>query len=83
MGLEIYASLYELGRHPAAGGPLRFHAGATFGQQCFLGFHPATRTAVAAFANRHDRCAVVGSGYALLQELARRPVNSPSQQGTR
>lgn len=60
-------------RHPAAGGPLLFHAGATFGQQCFLGFHPPTRTAVAAFATRHDRTsAVVGSGYALLQELAGR-----------
>jgi CubicO group peptidase (beta-lactamase class C family) len=71
-------------QHPAAGGPLLFHAGATFGQQCFLGFHPGTRTAVAAFANRHDRtCAVVGSGYALLQELARRPVDSPSQRSPR
>lgn len=61
-------------QHPAAGGPVLFHPGATFGQQCFLGFHPATRTAVAAFATRHDRrCAVVSSGYGLLQELARRP----------
>ncbi|MEE4540472.1 serine hydrolase domain-containing protein [Streptomyces sp. V4-01] len=60
--------------HAAAGGPLLFHAGATFGQQCFLGFHPATGTAVAAFATRHDRtCAVVGSGYALLRELAGHP----------
>jgi CubicO group peptidase (beta-lactamase class C family) len=60
-------------RHPAAGGPLLFHAGATFGQQCFLGFHPPTRTAVAAFATRHDRTsAVVGSGYELLRLLAGR-----------
>ncbi|MFG1809589.1 serine hydrolase domain-containing protein [Streptomyces sp. NPDC049040] len=61
-------------QHAAAGGPVLFHAGATFGQQCFLGFHPATRTAVAAFATRHDRtCAVVSAGYTLLQDLARRP----------
>lgn len=58
-------------QHPAPGGPLLFHAGATFGQQCFLGFHPPSRTAVAAFATRHDRtCAVVSAGYGLLQELA-------------
>jgi CubicO group peptidase (beta-lactamase class C family) len=58
-------------QHPGPGGPLLFHSGATFGQQCFLGFHPASRTAVAAFATRHDRtCAVVGAGYALLRELA-------------
>jgi hypothetical protein len=48
-----------------------FHAGAAFGQQCFLGFHPATRTAVAAFATRHDRTrAVVAAGHRLLQDLA-------------
>lgn len=58
-------------QHPGPGGPLLFHSGATFGQQCFLGFHPASRTAVAAFATRHDRtCAVVGAGYALLRDLA-------------
>jgi CubicO group peptidase (beta-lactamase class C family) len=58
-------------QHQAAGGPMLFHAGATFGQQCFLGFHPATRTAVAAFATRHDRtCAVVAAGHRLLQDLA-------------
>jgi CubicO group peptidase (beta-lactamase class C family) len=58
-------------QHQAPGGPLLFHVGATFGQQCFLGFHPATRTAVAAFATRHDRtCAVVGAGYGLLHGLA-------------
>lgn len=69
-------------QHPAAGGPLFFHAGATFGQQCFLGFHPATRTAVAAFATRHDRTsAVVGSGYDLLQQLARRPLPVPPPPG--
>ncbi|SDO21349.1 serine hydrolase domain-containing protein [Actinacidiphila guanduensis] len=57
-------------QHPAPGGPLLFHAGATFGQQCFLGLHPATRTAVAAFATRHDRMsAVVKSGYELLSAL--------------
>lgn len=57
-------------QHPAPGGPLLFHAGATFGQQCFLGFHPATRTAVAGFATRHDRLtAVVGASYGLLHSL--------------
>jgi len=58
-------------QHPAAEGPLLFHAGATFGQQSFAGFHPATGTAVAAVATRHDRrCAVVQAGYTLLHELA-------------
>ncbi|WP_234343614.1 serine hydrolase domain-containing protein [Streptomyces sp. NRRL F-5123] len=57
-------------QHPAPGGPLLFHAGATFGQQCFLGFHPATRTAVAGFATRHDRLtAIVGASYGLLHAL--------------
>ncbi|WP_078901227.1 serine hydrolase domain-containing protein [Actinacidiphila yeochonensis] len=58
--------------HPAARGPLLFHAGSTFGQQSFAGFHPATGTAVAGVATRHDRgCAVVHACYGLLQELAR------------
>ncbi|SHM95922.1 serine hydrolase domain-containing protein [Actinacidiphila paucisporea] len=61
-------------QHEVAGGPMLFHAGATFGQQCFLGFHPASRTAVAAFATRHDRTsAVVAAAHRLLQDLARRP----------
>ncbi|MFI0901282.1 serine hydrolase domain-containing protein [Streptomyces sp. NPDC020983] len=58
-------------QHPGRGGPLLFHAGATFGQQCFLGFHPATRTAVAGFATRHDRLtAIVGASYGLLHSLS-------------
>ncbi|WP_433893398.1 serine hydrolase domain-containing protein [Streptomyces sp. CA-111067] len=57
--------------HPAAAGPLLFHAGATFGQQSFLGFHPATGTAVIGFATRHDRTwALTNAAYALLQELS-------------
>lgn len=57
-------------QHPAPGGPLLFHAGATFGQQAFLGFHPATGTGVAGFATRHDRtCQLVKTGYALLYDL--------------
>lgn len=60
--------------HPAPGGPLLFHAGATFGQQTFLGFHPATGTAVAGFATRHDRtCRIVKTAYALLYELCGEP----------
>jgi CubicO group peptidase (beta-lactamase class C family) len=57
-------------QHPAPGGPLLFHAGATFGQQSFLGFHPPTATAVAAVATRHDRtCRVVKTAYTLLYDL--------------
>jgi CubicO group peptidase (beta-lactamase class C family) len=57
-------------RHPAPGGPLLFHAGATFGHQSFLGYHPATSTAVAAVSTRYDRtCALVGAAYGLLREL--------------
>jgi CubicO group peptidase (beta-lactamase class C family) len=60
--------------HPAPNGPLLFHAGATFGLQAFLGYHPATGTAVAALANRHDRATrIVGTGYALLYELCGTP----------
>jgi CubicO group peptidase (beta-lactamase class C family) len=58
-------------QHPAPQGPVLFHAGATFGQQCFLGYHPATATAVVGTATRHDRtCALVNTCYALLQSLA-------------
>ncbi|SFF58276.1 CubicO group peptidase, beta-lactamase class C family [Actinacidiphila alni] len=61
-------------QHPAPGGPLLFHAGATFGQQTFLGYHPATGTAVAGLATRHDRrCRVVTTSYALLYELCGDP----------
>jgi CubicO group peptidase (beta-lactamase class C family) len=57
--------------HPSAGGPVLFHAGATFGHQSFLGYHPATATAVIGTATRHDRtCALINTCYALLHELA-------------
>ncbi|NJP46132.1 beta-lactamase family protein [Streptomyces sp. PRB2-1] len=60
-------------QHPTPAGPLLFHAGATFGQQSFLGLHPPTRTAVAAFATRHDRTtAVVRTAYTLLHTLIAR-----------
>lgn len=39
-------------RHPSARGPVLFHAGATLGQQMFLGFRPDTGTAVAAMCTR-------------------------------
>ncbi len=39
-------------RHPTDHGPAYFHPGATPGQQAFLGFRPATRTAVAVLATR-------------------------------
>ncbi|WP_406089805.1 serine hydrolase domain-containing protein [Streptomyces sp. NBC_01013] len=39
-------------RHPSARGPVCFHAGATLGQQMFLGFRPDTSTAVAAMCTR-------------------------------
>ncbi|MET9516742.1 serine hydrolase domain-containing protein [Streptomyces sp. NPDC002994] len=57
--------------HPAPGGPLLFHAGATFGQQAFLGFHPASATGIAALATRRgDRLHLVESAYELLYALA-------------
>ncbi|MEW1859701.1 serine hydrolase domain-containing protein [Streptomyces sp. NPDC088194] len=56
--------------HPASGGPILFHAGATFGHQSFLGFHPATATAVIGTATRHDRtCALINTCYTLLHSL--------------
>lgn len=39
-------------RHPSPRGPVCFHAGATLGQQMFLGFRPDTGTAVAAMCTR-------------------------------
>ncbi|MGW7051811.1 serine hydrolase domain-containing protein [Streptomyces sp. NPDC054887] len=62
--------------HPGPGGPLLFHAGATFGQQAFLGFHPATGTGVAALATRRgDRCRLVETAYGLLYGLAAGPAD--------
>ncbi|WP_242578094.1 hypothetical protein [Streptomyces sp. MST-110588] len=42
-------------RHSTDHGPVYFHGGATPGQEAFLGFRPATRTALAAFATRRYR----------------------------
>ncbi|WP_250301603.1 beta-lactamase family protein [Streptomyces sp. NBC_01387] len=57
-------------RHPAPGGPMFFHAGASFGQQVFAGYHPASGTGIAGTATRHDRaCRIVKTAYALLYEL--------------
>ncbi|MYT69772.1 MULTISPECIES: serine hydrolase domain-containing protein [unclassified Streptomyces] len=57
--------------HPAHGGPLLFHAGATFGQQAFAGYHPATATGVAALATRRGNdCRLVPAAYDLLHSLA-------------
>ncbi|MEU3948821.1 serine hydrolase domain-containing protein [Streptomyces sp. NPDC029526] len=57
-------------RHPADGGPLYFHGGATLGQQAFLGFRPDTGTALAAVCTRRFRARdpFVAGAYALLAE---------------
>lgn len=59
-------------RHPTAYGPLYFHAGATMGQEAFLGFRPGTDTAVVAVSTRrHSRTsALVRTAYDLLAESA-------------
>ncbi|QNP74345.1 beta-lactamase family protein [Streptomyces roseirectus] len=57
--------------HETPRGPLLFHSGATFGQQAFAGFHPASGTAVVAVANRHHRgCRLVPVAHDLLYGLA-------------
>ncbi|MEU3712934.1 serine hydrolase domain-containing protein [Streptomyces catenulae] len=57
-------------QHPAPGGPLLFHLGATFGQQAFVGFHPASGTGVAAVATRRGRaCRLTETAYELLYAL--------------
>lgn len=55
-------------RHPTPYGPLYFHPGATMGQEVFLGFRPATGTALAALATRrHTRAgALTPTAYELL-----------------
>ncbi|MEU0099549.1 serine hydrolase domain-containing protein [Streptomyces sp. NPDC006267] len=57
-------------RHPSPYGPVLFHAGATLGQQAFLGFRPDTGLAVAATATRrvHRTDTFVATAYALLTE---------------
>lgn len=55
-------------QHPTDLGPLYFHAGATSGQQAFLGFRPDTGTALAALCTRRYRThdALVATAYDLL-----------------
>lgn len=61
-------------QHPAPQGPLLFHVGATFGQQAFLGFHPATGTGVVAVATRRGRAArMIPTAYELLYDLCGAP----------
>ncbi|MFF2807442.1 serine hydrolase domain-containing protein [Streptomyces sp. NPDC058000] len=58
-------------QHPAARGPLLFHVGATFGQQAFVGYHPASGTGLVALATRRGRtCRMVTTAYELLYALA-------------
>ncbi|MGY5127619.1 serine hydrolase domain-containing protein [Streptomyces nigrescens] len=61
-------------QHPAARGPLLFHVGATFGQQAFLGYHPASHTGLVALATRRGRtCHMINTAYELLYTLAGDP----------
>ncbi|MEU7281096.1 serine hydrolase domain-containing protein [Streptomyces sp. NPDC045431] len=55
-------------RHPTDHGPMYFHAGATSGQQAFIGFRPDTGTALAALATRRIRLrdTFVATAYGLL-----------------
>ncbi|MEU8769619.1 serine hydrolase domain-containing protein [Streptomyces griseus] len=56
--------------HPSPHGPVLFHAGATLGQQAFLGFRPDSGLAVAATATRrvHRADTFVAAAYGLLTE---------------
>ncbi|MEW1628809.1 serine hydrolase domain-containing protein [Streptomyces sp. NPDC089173] len=58
-------------QHPSPYGPALFHAGATLGQQAFLGFRPETGLAVAATATRrvHRKDTFVATAYELLTEM--------------
>lgn len=61
-------------QHPAPRGSLLFHVGATFGQQAFLGFHPASHTGLVALATRRGRtCRMISTAYELLYALAGDP----------
>lgn len=57
-------------RHPSAYGPVHFHSGGTMGQEAFLGFRPATGTAVVAVATRRysRRTTLAYAAYRLLTE---------------
>ncbi|MFI1197984.1 serine hydrolase domain-containing protein [Streptomyces sp. NPDC020883] len=58
-------------QHPAARGPLLFHVGATFGQQAFAGYHPASGTGLVALATRRGQtCRLAATAYELLYALA-------------
>ncbi|MEV1045269.1 serine hydrolase domain-containing protein [Streptomyces sp. NPDC049916] len=56
--------------HPSPYGPVLFHAGATLGQQAFLGFRPGSGLAVAATATRrvHRADTFVATAYGLLTQ---------------
>ncbi|MBY8883518.1 beta-lactamase family protein [Streptomyces sp. PTM05] len=60
-------------QHSTDHGPVYFHCGATSGQQAFLGFCPATGTAVAGACTRRFRTsdAFVPTAYGLLLDVAR------------
>ncbi|WP_336050979.1 serine hydrolase domain-containing protein [Streptomyces sp. CA2R101] len=61
-------------QHPSPQGPLLFHVGATFGQQAFLGYHPASHTGLVALATRRGRtCGMISTAYELLYALAGDP----------
>lgn len=57
-------------RHRTDHGPLYFHSGATMGQEAFLGFRPASGTALAALATRRysRTSALTPAAYRLLTE---------------
>ncbi|MFC8283789.1 serine hydrolase domain-containing protein [Streptomyces cyaneofuscatus] len=57
-------------QHPTPYGPVLFHAGATLGQQAFLGFRPGTGLAVVATATRrvHRADTFVATAYGLLTD---------------
>ncbi|MFE0193295.1 serine hydrolase domain-containing protein [Streptomyces sp. NPDC058989] len=61
-------------QHPAPRGPLLFHVGATFGQQAFFGYHPASHTGLVALATRRGNgCRMIPTAYELLYTLAGEP----------
>jgi CubicO group peptidase (beta-lactamase class C family) len=67
--------------HTPGSGPLFFHSGATPGQESFIGFNPATATAVAACATRgYHRGSVLGqTAYDLLASPG--PLEVPGRAG--
>ncbi|MER7110553.1 serine hydrolase domain-containing protein [Streptomyces sp. NPDC000229] len=61
--------------HPAEGGTMYFHIGATSGQTAFLGFRPDTGTALVALSTRRysRKDALVPTAYALLSSSEDHP----------